>query len=191
MRVSSTRSCTPSTVGVPSMAPLSSFSTTVAAICSAVARSCMAAHAWKDFSTASAIFWGWNSAVRPSRLMMVFTITSYILSSARLSHRIRTAHRGLANHNMQKRGDVFSTATFRNYQGGKPAFRLYLLTGFPQVIHHWNHNILCFVVPRADTYSTRETVRAPSNKMCFSAPEKNRINFDVRSIIFLVIIRKR
>ena len=39
-----------------------------------------------------------------------------------LSHRIRTAHRGLANHNMQKRGNVFSTATFRNYQGGKPAF---------------------------------------------------------------------
>ena len=188
MRVSSTKSCTPSTVGVPSMAPLSSFSTTVAAIFSAVSRPCMAAQAWNDFSTASAIFSGWNSAVRPSRLMMVLTITSYILSSTRLSRRIRTASRGLANHNMQKRGNVFPTAALRDYQGGRPSFRFCFPTGFPQVIHHRNHNILCFAVPRADTYSTRESVRVQSNKMYFSAPEKNRINFDVWSMSRLKVV---
>ena len=73
-------------------------------------------------------------------------------------------------------------------KGVDPLFAFVFSTGFPQVIHHRNHNILCFAVPRADTYSTRETVRVQSNKMCFSAPEKNRINFDVWSMSRLKVV---
>ena len=150
----------------------------------------MAAQAWNDFSTASAIFSGWNSAVRPSRLMMVLTITSTsFLSSTRLSRRIRTRFFAALPTTTCRSAAMFSLPLpLRDYQGGRPSFRFCFPTGFPQVIHHRNHNILCFAVPRADTYSTRESVRVQSNKMCFSAPEKNRINFDVWSMSRLKVV---
>ena len=108
---------------VPSMAPLSSFSTTVAAICSAVARSCMAAHAWKDFCHRIGDLLG-----------MEFRRASVALDDG-LHHNflhpfLRRGSRtvfapliaALPTTTCRNAAMFFPTATFRNYQGGKPAF---------------------------------------------------------------------
>ena len=174
------------------MAPLSSFSTTVAAISSAVVailhgRTCLERFLHRLGDLLLMEFRRAPVALDDG-LHHNFLHPFFGAAVAPYSHRFIAA---LPTTTCRSAAMFSLPPPFAITKGVDPLFAFVCSTGFPQVIHHRNHNILCFAVPRADTYSTRETVRAQSNKMCFSAPEKNRINFDVRSIIFLVIIRKR